>query len=209
MQEEPTQLTDRRPRRAASVLGSGALPGLAGRGSRPGTGAGGTRRHPGRGRRGDYPQGEAGLPQPGRRPRGSGAHRAPPGAAGLGTGPGVRRRRRRLRALGRDDAEHYADRPTPAGAAGAHDLSHPTGRPARPAGRPRRGDQGRPAAGAHARPARRAGNLRLQGSGVDRRVVPPRRAPARLRRARPSWPCWAAAPAPWRRWATSACRPKR
>src|SRR6188768_3213210 len=48
----------------------------------------------------------------------------------------------------------------------------------------RRAHQGRAAAGPHAWPARGAGDVRLQGGGVDRRAVPSRRSPARLRGAR-------------------------
>ena len=122
------------------------------------------------------------------------------------------RRRRaawRLGALGRDDAEHHPDR-RPAGAApGARRLPRADRRRAAGAGRSRRTRRRHADRRAHPRPARGAGDLRLQGRGLDRRADPPCRAASAGGPAPLSSRCSAAAPAPMPRSARwgRRCRP--
>ena len=140
--------------------------------------AGRARHHPERGRRGDRRRGAARPARPQAHRRGFRPHRPHDRAARLGI---VARRRRaawRLGALGRDDAEHHADR-RPAGAApGAPRLPAPDRRRAGRRRRSRRARRRHADRRPHARPARGAGDLRLQARGVDRRADPPCRAAA-------------------------------
>ena len=87
-----------------------------------------------------------------------------------------RRAARRLGALGRDHAEHHADRRPAGAAAGAPHLSRADTRDPGGDGRPRRARRGHADRRPHARPARGAGHVRLQGRRVDRRAAAPRRA---------------------------------
>ena len=109
--------------------------------------------------------------------RGLRAHRPHDRAAGLGI---VARRRRaawRLGALGRDDAEHHPDRRPPGAAPGARHFPAADRRRAARRRRSRRARRRHADRRPHPRPARGAGDLRLQGRGVDRRTDPPCRAP--------------------------------
>jgi len=145
---------------------------------------------------------------PGRRADAPGDDRTSTGARDLGARPRVRGRRRRVRALGRDDPERHADRAALAGAPrhdiflrqlaaillALADLADTTKDMLLP-GRTH---------GQHAVPA----NVRLQvavwidelGRHVER---------LRACEGRVFVPCWAAAPARWPRWASRAWRPRK